>query len=170
MRFFDLVLIRYDSLASLATRLGYQKIFEAGREIEIIEGPAGNTGLKKIVMSDDFEAITKALRQNDVIGMMPKSASISKKTLEAIKNADAVLFLPVAQVACEDAVLRTQRLVRMRGWVRSALMAKVTLALVSMADSRESIMSSAQMLEVADFLGISQERAKEALARLGGLV
>jgi RNase P/RNase MRP subunit p30 len=170
MQFFDLVAMKEESLDSLASRLGYKKIFRVGKELEVVEDLKSVSSSKKILVNDDFETISKALRQSDVIGMMPKSASISKKTLEAIKNNESVLFLPVAQVTCAEAGLRTQRLVRMRGWVRSALMAKVPFALVSMAESKEGMMSSAQMLDVAEFLGIGQGQAKEALARIGGLV
>ena len=170
MQFFDLVSIRDGSLDSLAARLGYKKIFVIGKEVEVIERLGSASQLRKILVSDDFETITKALKQNDVVGMMPKSASISKKTLDALKNSDVTVFLPVTQVTCTSVGSRTHQLLKMRGWVRSALMAKVPIALVSMAENRDGIMSSAQMLEVASFLGMGQEKAKEALSRFGGLV
>jgi hypothetical protein len=39
-----------------------------------------------------------------------------------------------------------------------------------MAEDREGMMSQMQMIEVANFLGIEQGKAKEALCALGGLI
>jgi RNase P/RNase MRP subunit p30 len=73
-------------------------------------------------------------------------------------------------VICADDATRIQKLVRTRILVRNALAAKVRICLVSLADKKEGILSSMQMLEVANFLGIDQKRSKEALSALGGLL
>ena len=55
MQFFDLVAMKEDSLGSLASRLGYKKMFCAGKEVEIVEDLKSTSPRKKILRSDDFE-------------------------------------------------------------------------------------------------------------------
>ncbi len=170
MRFFDLANFTDDALGAFGKRLGYEKIFSAGKDVEIIDAVRGDSQKRKIVMSDSAEAVAKGLKQGSVIGIMPRSASVSRKTLDAIKNSEKLLFLNVSQITCAEGNSRLQRLARARGTARSAMMAKVPIVVVSMAEDKEGMMSSLQMLEVAGFLGLDHARAKEALNALGGLL
>jgi len=170
MQFFDLVDFDEGSLAELTSRLGYKKAFHVGKDIEMIERMqgGGNEKVMKIVQSSNDEVVMKALRQNDVIGAIAANDTISKKALEVLKNNEKLLIIPLSPVVCAEEGARTQKLIRTRLLVRAALMSKARIAIVSMAQCRECLMSTLQMLEVANFLGIEQERAKEALGVLGG--
>lgn len=170
MQFFDLIAVREDSKGLLARRLGYKKIFCVGEDVDIVEGIQESSPRRKILRNDDFETITKALKLGDVIGITPKSASVSGKTFDAIKKSEKVLFIAVSQVTCADSVSRPQRLARMRSLIRNTLKSKTPFSLVSLAEDARGIMSSSQALEVASFFGVPQKHAKESLGRLGGLV
>lgn len=163
MRFFDLASVPEVS-ESLGTRLGYKKIFLAGKDIEIGEDLAPSKS-KKLIRSDNPEIIVKGLRQNDVLGMLPKNISISKKALDAIKDNEKLLVIPLS-----EATAGGQALVKMRRLIRSVLIAKAPFALVSLAGDKEHLMSSLQMIEVAGFLGVDPARAKEAMGKLGDLL
>lgn len=171
MRCFDLVAM--DALEQeTAQRLGYKRVFCVGKDVEIVESlkRVSESGRKKIVRSDDFEVIAKSLRQNDFIGMLPSSASVSKKALEILKNEEKLLFVPLYAVVSSGETSRTQALVKVRNLVRSALMAKVRVCVVSMAEDRTCVMSNMQMIEVANFLGMDEKRAKEAVCVLGDMI
>ena len=170
MRFFDLANFTDDALGGFGKRLGYEKIFSTGKDVEIIDVARGDSQKRKIVMSDSAETVAKELKQGSVIGIMPKGTSVSGKTLDAIKNNEKLLFLAVSQVTCAAEGFRMQNLARARSLARSAMMSKVPIAIVSMAEDREGLMSSLQMLEVASFLGLDHTEAKEALNVLGGLL
>jgi RNase P/RNase MRP subunit p30 len=173
MHFFDIVATEDASVQELAGRLGYEHLFYVGREVEIVESlkQQGWGGKKKIIVrSDSFEVITKCLKQNEVIGMLPAAGPVSKKTLEILKKEDKLLFIPFSDIVRFEDARRMQSLIKLRNLVRSALMSKARICIVSMAEDREDMMSQMQMIEVANFLGIEQRKAKEALCALGGLI
>ena len=170
MQFFDLVAFPVNSADRVAERLGYKRMFVAGKDVELLEDAGAASASKKIIRSDDFETINRSLRQNSVLGIIPKSALPSGKALEAIKESEKLLFIRLCGATCADGAARPQELAKTRRLIRSALMGKVPFALVSLAESRECLMSSLQVLEVAQFLGVDAARAKEALGRLGGLI
>ncbi len=151
----------------MPSRLGYKKILEAGKDIEVMDSVGAATLTKKIVRSDSIETITKGVRQNRTIGVLPKNASLSGKALDAVKENGKLVLIPLSEATCAQGPDRAHALPRFRKLVRNVLIAKVPFALVSMAETREGMMSSLQMIEVAGFLGVDQRRAKEALAKLG---
>jgi hypothetical protein len=171
MRFFDLVAIDYDSLDQLAKRLGYNRIFRLDSDFKIVESlkEADSNG-KKIVRSDKFEVVAKSLRRNEILGVLPCNDTVSKKVLEIIKNDGKFLFIPISPVICAEDAMRIQKLVKTRMLIRNALAAKVKICLISLAEKKEGIISSMQMLEVASFLGMDQKCSKEALSALGGFL
>jgi RNase P/RNase MRP subunit p30 len=168
MKFFDLVATGGGSVQGFADRLGYCRIFSVGTDVEIVEDLKAKGPGKKIVRSDDVEVIAKSLRQNDVLGMLPAKGPVSKKTLEIVKKEDKLLFVPLSEAISQEH--SSQALVRMRSLIRSAMMSKVRVCVVSLASDRASIMSSMQMLEVSAFLGIDDKKTKEALCALGALL
>lgn len=171
MQSFDLVALDCASLQEMAHRLGYKRIFCVGKDVEVTEkANAADDGRKKIVRSDSFEALAKSLRRNDFVGMLPSTGSVSKKVLEILKNEEKLLFVPLSGVVSADEASRTQALVKARNLVRSALMAKVNVCIVSMAEDVTGVMSNLQMAEVANFLGMDQGRAKDAISVLGGVL
>ncbi|MDE1855074.1 MAG: hypothetical protein KGH57_02015 [Candidatus Micrarchaeota archaeon] len=168
MQFFDLVNF-HEVPESLAARLGYKKIFQTGKDAEVFEKTVVSGG-KGVVRSDSQEAITKGLRQSNVIGVIPKGISAGREVLDEVKENEKMLIIPLSEVTCSDGTSRVQSMAKMRRLVKSVLMAKVPFALVSFASSSECLMAGLQMIEVAGFLGIEPPRAKEALGRLGELL
>ena len=171
MQYFDLVAMDRAPVQEMAHRLGYKRVFCVGKDIEIVEGlNHSENGSKKIVRSDSFEVLAKSLRRNDFIGMLPSGGSVNKKTLEILKNEEKLLFIPLSAVVGAGEASRTQALVKARNLVRSALMAKVNVCVVSLAEDATCLMSNMQMVEVANFLGMDPVRAKEAICVLGGVI
>ncbi len=171
MQCFDLVAMDSSKVQEIAQRLGYKRIFCLGKDVEIVESLKRTEGARKrIVRSDNFEVLAKSLRQNEFIGMLPASASVSKKTLEILKNEGKLLFVPLSEIVKAEDSSRTQALIKARNLVRSALMSKVNICVVSMAEEATCLMSNMQMEEVGVFLGMDQARAKEAVCFLGGVL
>ncbi len=170
MHAFDLVGVKRNDLGELPGRLGYKKIFYLGRDCEIVEGIREQVGGKGVIRSGNHEVVAKMLRQTWVIGMLPNNDSISKLDLQAVKDNEKSVLLPLADVVCADESARQQKLGRMRTLVRNLLRFKVPFLLVSLAEDRESLLSSAQMVEVAGFIGIDEMRARQAVCRLGELI
>ena len=170
MRFFDLVSESDTSLEGLAHRLGYKKIFVVGKDVQIIQDLRNESKSKKIVSSESSEVLTKALKSNEVIGVLPKGEAVSRKTLDMIKVYEKVLLLPFAPITCANPESRIHKLAKMRSVVKNALRARVPICIVSLAENKEGLMSTAQMVEVANFFGMEKDNAKKALNVLGGLL
>ena len=97
MQFFDLVSIQDASIEPLGERLGYKRTFRVGVDIGIAESATGGIG-KRIIRSDDIEVIAKGLRQNSVLGLLPKNISVSKKALDSLRENEKPIFIPLAEV------------------------------------------------------------------------
>lgn len=169
MQFFDLVNFQDESLELLSRRLGYRKMLVAGRDVEIVTKPIPEMRKKGIIVSDDLESVTKALKQNSILGLIAVGSALDKKVLAEIKETEKVLFVPLSRVTCAGGESRAHALARTRSIVKNAMAARVPLALISFAESRECVMSPLQMIEVAGFVGIDQAVAKVALGKLGEL-
>lgn len=165
MKFFDL---SYVDSGQLAGRLGYKKAFVAGKDLRIVEKLEENGERKGIVRSADHEVVVKMLRQGWVVGLLPVNCSVSRQTLEEMRDHEKALFVPLSEVTCAESSQQALNMARVL--VRNALRAGVAISIVSMARDRECLLSSAQAIEVAGFLGMDPRRAREALGTLGGLV
>jgi hypothetical protein len=166
MRFFDLVNMPDARVEPLGKRLGYEKMFQVGKDVDILDDSARARN-KSIIRSDDLEVIFRGLRQAPVVGLLPKNLYASKKALDSARENEKLVFIPLSDVTCSDSASLAGNLAKTRKLVRSVLMARVPFALVSMAGSSECLMSSLQMIEVAAFLGIEPARAKESMGKLG---
>lgn len=168
---FDLVNFHDAGVDALAPRLGYKKIFKSGVDVEISARGVGDWAKRsKLITNGGQETDAKALKQNGVIGVLPQGMTVTRKVLDIAKDEEKPIIIPMGAVTNTQAGARIQELSKMRKLVRSVLMADAPFALVSLADGKELMMSSLQMLEMAGFLSIDMARAKTAMGRMGELI
>lgn len=169
MQFFDLVALKgsYDS-ESLARRLGYKKIFELGESVSIVDNAKDlNSDSKKIVRSENEEVLIKALRHNSVIGALAYGNLPCNRIMETIRIKEKLLLLPIARITCLEKGARLQSLFSARRLLRDAMMSKVNISIVTLAEEKEYMLSAVQMLEIAKLLGVEQSVAERMLSVLG---
>lgn len=168
MQFFDIVSLKEEAdIRKLALRLGYKKILSAGTEIHIISSPGDAKDGKNIIRSNNAEAIAKAIRNNSVIGVIAGEVRLDKKLLEEIRSEEKLLLIPLSDIVCSRHETLQGNIKRARGALREALMSHVKVAVISLAPSRECMLSCMQMLELAKLIGATESGAKEMLCSLG---
>lgn len=163
MRFFDLVAV--PDAQAMAKRLGYSRIFELGKEFELIHSAKEMTGSNKILASEEKSTMIAALRSNAVIGVVAQH-SMSKRDIDMLRAEEKVIFIPLSKIV-KGRNDRTGALTEVRGWARNAIRGKAKAALVSLADEKECMLSVLQMLEVAKLAGIEEFAAKRMLSTMG---
>jgi hypothetical protein len=170
MQFFDIVALKEEiDLEQLAVRFGYRKIFLLGKDVELV------SDVKRldeegsfIVKSGNNETLSKAVRSNNVIGVIVDDSKVSGKFIEELRTHEKLLFVPVAPLICPARESRLRSLFWAKGILRTALMGKAGVSLVTLAAEKECLLSSAQMLEIAKLLGANDKVAGEMLSALGG--
>ncbi len=170
MQFFDIVALKEEiDLEQLAPRFGYRKMFRTGKDVELV-GDIGrlNGEGRFIVRSGDGETLSKAVRSNSVIGVIVDDSKVSGKFIEELRTHEKLLFVPVAPLVCPGRESGLRNLFRAKGILRTALMGKAGVSLVTLAEEKECLLSSGQMLELAKLLGATDKVAGEMLASVGG--
>jgi RNase P/RNase MRP subunit p30 len=169
MRFFDIVALKEEiNLERLAERFGYGRVFLAGRDVEVVGDVRriGENG-RFIVRSGDRETLSKAVRAGSVIGVIVEGEKPDGKFVEELRTHEKILFVPVAPLVCPSQGSRMRGLYAAKSAVRTALKGKARVALVTLAEGRECLLSSRQMLEIAKLLGAGDRAAGEMLSAVG---
>jgi len=172
MQFFDIVALKEEvDLKALGRRLGYKKIFALGKEMELC-ADANHPGEGKalIVKSGDEAVLVKALRNNSVIGIILDNNKASGRFIEDLRIHEKLLLIPVGPLVCPDRGDVIHSLYRAKSVLRSALMGRASVALVTLAKEKECMLSCSQMLEMAKLIGANDNVAKEMLSVLGSFV
>lgn len=162
MRFFDMVAVH--GAGPMAKRLGYSRIFEIGKDFELIHSKGEMKGSNRILESDDAGVIVEGLRSPSVFGLVA-TRGLPKKYLEVLKKEEKVLLIPVASAVCGSEQMRAMS--EVKAMARSAMQSKVKTALVTMAAEKECMLSSMQLLEVGKMAGIHEKACKQMLGLLG---
>jgi hypothetical protein len=170
MQFYDIVALKEEiDLKQLAHRFGYAEIFLVGKDAEIVSDVKRlNEEGSFIVRSGNNETLSKAVRSNSVIGVIVDDSKVSGKFIEELRTHEKLLFIPAAPLVCPAQENRLRNLFWAKGILRTALMGKAKVALVTLASEKECLLSSGQMLEIAKLLGANEKIAKEMLSSLGG--
>jgi hypothetical protein len=172
MQFFDIVALKEEiDLEGLARRLGYRKMFLVGKDVEIARDATRLDGEGSfIVRSGDNEALSKAVRSSGVIGVIVEGGKVSGRFVDELRTHEKLLFIPAAPLVCPDQGGALRNLHAAKGAVRAALMGKAGVAMVTLAEERECLLSSRQMLEIARLLCPSDRAAEAMLTPVGGLL
>lgn len=169
MQFYDIVALKEDiGLEKLAGRFGYRKMFLVGKEVEVVGDLAriGGEG-SFIVRSADKETLSKAARANNVIGVVVEGGKVDGKFADELRTHEKLLIIPVAPLVCPVQESRMRNLHAAKGAVRTALMGKTRVAMATLAEEKECLLSSRQMLEVARLLCPSDRAAEAMLSAIG---
>lgn len=144
--------------------LGYKKIFSS-KELPVLENLDSNE--RCIVRSGEIGMLRRAIRRNNVAGIMIKDNELLRIAVEEAAENEKTLFISLHDILCSDTKSRLRNIYRARGLMAFAMRSKASISLVSLADSEAGLISTMQMLGMAKFLGASEENAKRIVSRLG---
>lgn len=158
MRYCDLVHTDVDD--ALVKRLGFSKFLKEGKEVSVT---STHTQSGKCIVKNAKENILgKAVHHNSVIGIMPTDNKLSKKLIEDAAQNNKTIFLLVTDVTTTEHRARTANIFKMRKIVASAKKAEAKIAMITCANSNDDMLSSMQMLQIAELIGLGD--AKTALS------
>lgn len=165
LAYFDLTNMQIDR--KMVKILGFKRIFTT-EEICITEGL--NTEKACIVMSGEPGILGRALHRNNVKGIIIKDNELLKMVVEEVKNAGKLLCFSTHDLTCVDTRMRLRNIHRMRNLIAFATRSKAKIALLTLADDESCLLSSLQMVEVAKFLGATEEHAKSMVSNIGDVL
>lgn len=149
MIYFDIA--RFDVSDGICKRLGYKKIYRAGKDV-VISGGVEKAPVPLIVVSKDPGVLIGAVRDNNVVGIIFEENELTKKVVEKAAEMKKVVFLAVGQLMRIPPKERGFRVSRMRKIILASHKMGARVALVSLADSETMLLSTMQMMEVARLL------------------
>ena len=171
MAYFDLVAMQESAVNGLEKRLGFKRIFCLGSNAELMDNAnMQQDGRKKIIKGGSPETLARGLKRNDVVAAMIGERSLSGKELETLKEIGKPLLIPIARIACASESERKNEMRRAKVTVREAMLHRAPIALASLAERQECLMSAQQMLGIGGLLGLEGAAAQRALAVLGDVL
>lgn len=163
MAYFDLTSME-DVDRKTSSVLGYKKIFNK-KEIAVVESLDHNG--KCIVKSGESGFLSRALRRNNVLGILIKDNELIRLAVEEAVTTEKLLCLSVHDITCVDTRTRMRNIYRMKGLISFAMRSKARIALVTLAQDESCLLSSNQMIEIAKFLGANESQAEKMISNLG---
>lgn len=165
MQYIDIVQNKLDN--SLAERLGFKRLFTIGENVVISDNPNAQKNKKVILLTSNDGLMLRNISQSNVIGAIITNNKMQKSILEKLVVNEKRVFIITKEITNTDQHNRIRKLHETRKIVSLALNYKAKVSLISLAESKEQIMSVAQMMELGKFIGLSQEQAKEAVTSIG---
>lgn len=149
MRYFDIV--KFEPDKSLCSRLGYKNVYSVGKDIQVSERPL-KYEVPQIVISNDQGILIGALRDGGVVGIIFKDNELNKKIIEKAAELRKTIFIPLTGIVGTGAAERKQNIQKVRKIIFAAHALKANARIISLAESKEYLLSTAQMLEIESLL------------------
>lgn len=166
MQYFDIV--RNDVVdQEMAKRLGYKRILAIGKDLDLLQNLGGTPKREAVVISKDPGTLIRATRENRIVGIMFEGNEIVAKAMMAAKDNEKTVILSIEGLNGGGTGLRLSTIYKLRKMLAELTKARVKVAIVTMADRKEMLLSSAQMVQVAKFLGANDQQARQMVSALG---
>ena len=163
-RYFDITTAKFDS--GFYKRLGFYYFFTLGEDVLISDNPQQANKLV-ILSSRNDGKILRHLNTENVIGAIIEGNSRQRLLMEALSKSGKPAFIAANGILNAEPRARIRRLHEARKFVRDSARYKTGIAMVSMAQSREELLSSMQMFELAKLIGLPEEKARSSNEILG---
>ncbi len=152
----------------LARRLGYKRVLIVGKDVALLN--AGNDTKKTVIYAKNMDAVARHVKSRDVVGFIFDDSSIIRKALEEIHENGKLVVLPLSQIMQHDQRARLRGIGRMRRLLKTALRYRAQVAVVSLAQNKDQMLSRMQLSALASYLGANDEQSKAMLQKIGDVV
>lgn len=164
--YYDVAFESCNITKSLENRLGYARIYIAGKDVKVLDGKfKGNEIEDSIIFNSSNVNILS------VIGMHPKAivfpdSRINKKAMEQMREKDILLCLPMSLITSASGMSRSKSLYMMSKLFDHARSIKLDVAFVTLAKSNSDLCSYMQTLELAKLIGADEAYARKSLSEI----
>ncbi len=166
MQYFDII-VKDIADQALVRRLGYRRIFVAGKDIDVSGSLSGDPRRKMVIVSRDPGVLIRATRERRVLGIMFEGNELIAKAMMAARENGKLVMLSTEGLSGSGTGMRLSTIYKLRRMVAELRKAHVKTVLVTMAGSREMLQSRAQMIQLARFLGAAEAQSREMVSSLG---
>ena len=149
MKNFDIVRFRPDS--GLISRLGYGKVYCAGTDVDI-RSRITPSRLPLIIESGDPGVLITALRDNEVAGIIFEGNNPIRRVVEKASELRKTVFIPIKVLINSEPQERGKVLGNLRKTAYACTKLGTLSSIISLAESKEQMLSSAQILGVAELI------------------
>jgi hypothetical protein len=143
--------------ADLQKRLGFARIYSTAKDISISQRSSG-AHMPTIVSSMDPGALITAAREPEVIGIMPQGPEPSRKAIEKAAEYGKTIFIPVGGFTETGTAQRQLILRSMRKTFFAAHSLKARACIISLAASKNQLLSAGQLKGIANLISTQQGR------------
>lgn len=167
MDYYDVVSDSCSIDRELEKTLGYKRIIVLNKEIKLenIDSNKKLTEGKNIVIGINDARLYAAVKSGAKALIMPDSV-IRKKLLEGMSEKRAILCLPLGLIVSSTGLGRSKLVYRMSRLFSYARKSTVEVSFITLAKSNLELLSSLQLIELAKFVGASEEYARYSLSKI----
>lgn len=149
MKYYDITAIDIDS--ALQRRLGYSKIYVAGRDVAVQATPK-QSSIPMIIRSKDQNVLFKSLKDNSVRGIILEGNFLNKKVIEKASEIRKTIFIPVSYLLWLGVWDRQAELQKIKRILAAAHHLKAKVSIITLAENAGSVLSKDQMTELANMI------------------
>ena len=148
-----------------AQRLGFKKIFAAGKAIKLtnIDDPKTKGASNGIVMGADKPRLLGCAR-GDVKALIISDSRIDKKLMEQMANNGIVLCIPLGTLTSSYGLGRQKMIYLTSRLFAYARKSKIEVSFITLAKSQMYQASSAQIIALAMLLGADEQYARHSIS------
>jgi len=146
--FYDVTYFDVDK--GLTKLLGYKKIYCIGKDVTLNEDG-------DYIIAD--AQLLHRFKLSNIIGI--RASKVDKELFQKIKESDKPLIIDVSNLLSSNEFIKEYNTAK--NILRNAIKMGLSVSLASFAKDEAHLVSALQMLEIAKFLGLGEDKAKEIL-------
>jgi len=146
--FYDIAYFDVDK--GLTKLLGYKKIYRIGKDVTLNE--EGD-----YIIADAH--VLHRFKLSNIIGI--RTSKVDKALFQKIKESDKLLIIDISNLLSSGDFIREYNTAK--NILKNAIKIGLNVSLASFAKDEAHLVSALQMLEIAKFLGVGEDKAKEIL-------
>ena len=146
--FYDVTYFDVDK--GLTKLLGYKKIYCIGKDVTLNEDG-------DYIIADAH--LLHRFKLSNIIGI--RASKVDKELFQKIKESDKPLIIDVSNLLSSNEFIKEYNTAK--NILRNAIKMGLSVSLASFAKDEAHLVSALQMLEIAKFLGLGEDKAKEIL-------
>jgi hypothetical protein len=155
----------------LIGRLGLDRILVLGRDVHMAEGAAFDLGKRYLVNSGNQKILSRAVKNPSVAGIIFEGREMMPlRAIQDCAREEKVILFPCTDIVSAMLSGDFGRIYSIRKAAAMCMRENANACAVTMAPSREGLLSAAQLAAMNEFIGIEKGRYEKSVSAFGELV
>jgi hypothetical protein len=166
---FDLLSYAEDD-SSLIRRLGLDHILVLGRDVHLAEDVSLDGRKRYLIKSSSQKILSRAVKNPSVAGIIFEGREIPLRAIQDSAREGKVILFPCMDIVSAMLSGDFGRIYSVRKAASICMRENVHACAVSMAPSRDSLLSAAQLAAMNEFIGITKLYYEDSVSAFGELI